>query len=419
MYKNKNMKYFFIIISVVVVIGIFVLVNDNLLKEKSVAKEENQAIEATEEINVEESTINDITANAVEQNYKLDELEEEIIKKSSVLEQVKEEGKIQKQETKTIGNDLSIEHEPEHSGNFVIINSVGYEKFTFDPYRANIYIDSINYYRDNLEDDVKLYNMIFPTSSEFNLPGGYRNLSGFQKEAIDYVCENFNSEIVCVDAYSNMENNKDEYLYFKTDHHWTALGAYRAYESFIISKNEQPVSLDNYKKVDSNSKYLGSIYNMTENLRLENNLDDFWYYKPFLPVYYSCTNRDETSWSANQIIFPSYLEKPRKYSAFMGGDFAYSKILVESEKDNKILIIKDSYGNALIPFLLPHYKEIHIADPRYFHKNIFDIIKENQIKEVLIMNYATALQLPGFSRMIKDMGYSKVVSGSAIVDNTQ
>ncbi len=246
------------------------------------------------------------------------------------------------------------------------------------------------------------------------MPDGYRDLSGSQKEGIDYAYAKMDDKIITIDAYSNIEANKEEYLYFKTDHHWTALGAYRAYEAFMKVKCEEAVPLESYSKIDSKNKYLGSIYNMTKNERLENNLDDIWYYKPLLPVDYSSINRDGTTWDSSQIIFPSYFEHDRKYSAFMGGDTAFSHIKVDSSIEKKILVIKDSYGNAFIPFLLPHYSDIFVADPRYFTNNIYDVIQDNKIDEVLIINYATVLQLPVYSQMLGDMGAAGTTSETAI-----
>jgi hypothetical protein len=179
-------------------------------------------------------------------------------------------------------------------------------------------------------------------------------------------------------------------------------------------KDEEALPLEKYNRIDSKDKYLGSIYNMTQNKRLENNLDDIWYYNPLLSVEYSSINRDETAWDSNQVVFPSYFEHERKYSAFMGGDTAFSHIKVDSQVEKKILVIKDSYGNAFIPFLLPHYRDIFIADPRYFKNNIYDLIEDNEIDEVLIINYATVLQLPEFSRLLGNMGAVNVTSATAI-----
>ncbi len=78
--------------------------------------------------------------------------------------------------------------------------------------------------------------------------------------------------------------------------------------------------------------------------------------------------------------------------------------------EKKILVIKDSYGNAFIPFLLPHYSDILVADPRYFTNNIYDAIQDNKIDEVLIINYATVLQLPVYSQMLGDMGAAGTTS---------
>jgi len=362
--------------------------------------------DVNEEISVDEIVLNNGEINESPENK---EIESNII-----IKEEQEESDELKDDEKLIGNDLPIEHSPENVGNFVIINSVGYEKFKFNDCNANVYIESVNKYAENLIGDIKIYNLIAPTSSEFNMPDEYRDLSDSQKEGIGYAYSNMDNKIITVDAYSNIEAHKNEYLYFKTDHHWTALGAFRAYESFMKIKDEEALPLEKYNRIDSKDKYLGSIYNMTQNKRLENNLDDIWYYDPLLSVEYSSINRDDTAWDSGQVIFPSYFEHERKYSAFMGGDTAFSHIKVDSQVEKKILVIKDSYGNAFIPFLLPHYRDIFIADPRYFKNNIYDLIEDNEIDEVLIINYATVLQLPEFSRLLGNMGAVNVTSATAI-----
>ena len=411
MYKNAKLLSTLFILILIFLITIFRLFSYNNTSDA-------ETINSQEEVN----EVNEVNENDLKYKSSLNIDDDLEVSKSEEFNDIEHDTSITKlhdnhikeNEKIVVGNNLSIEHEPEYSGNFVIINSVGYEKFTLNKSSANVYVNSINFYAENLNDNIKIYNLIAPTSSEFNMPEKYRNLSGSQKDGIEYAYSNMNEKVITVNAYSNLELNKKEYLYFKTDHHWTALGAYRAYESFMKTKGEEIIPLDKYKKVNSVNKYLGSIYNMTQNLRLENNLDDIWYYDTFLPVEYTAINRDETKWSANQIIFSSYFEHDRKYAAFMGGDTAFSHVKVDSGVDKKILVIKDSFGNAFIPFLLPHYGDVFVADPRYFTENIFDVIKENNIDEVLVINYASVLQLPTFSQMIGDMGIAKVTSSAAI-----
>lgn len=412
--KNIKLICSFIIISLILIIVI--LHNSrNSTDIESISTAENDSADeiskkdANEEISADEIVLNDSEINESPENK---ETESNIITKEEQeeLEETDESGT----KEEIIGNDLAVEHSPENAGSFVIINSVGYEKFKFNEYNANVYIESVNKYAENLIGDTKIYSLIAPTSSEFNMPDEYRDLSGSQKEGIRYAYSNMDSKIITVDAYSNIVAHKSEYLYFKTDHHWTALGAFRAYESFMKIKGEEAVALEKYSRIDSKNKYLGSIYNMTKSERLENNLDDIWYYDPLLPVEYSSINRDETAWDSSQIIFPSYFEHDRKYSAFMGGDTAFSHIKVDSQVEKRILVIKDSYGNAFIPFLLPHYRDIFIVDPRYFKNNIYDLIEDNKIDEVLIINYATVLQLPEFSRLLGNVGSADVTSVTAI-----
>lgn len=409
--KNIKMLCSFIIISLALIIGIFYN-NRNSTDIESISTVESDVDNKIVKKDVnEETSVDEIVLN----NSKINESpENKEIESNIIIKEEQEESDELKDDEKLIGNDLSIEHSPENVGNFVIINSVGYEKFKFNEYNANVYIESVNKYAENLIGDIKIYSLIAPTSSEFNMPDEYRDLSDSQKEGIGYAYSNMDNKIITVDAYSNIEAHKNEYLYFKTDHHWTALGAFRAYESFMKIKDEEAVPLEKYNRIDSKDKYLGSIYNMTQNKRLENNLDDIWYYDPLLSVEYSSINRDDTAWDSNQIIFPSYFEHDRKYSAFMGGDTAFSHIKVDSQMEKKILVIKDSYGNAFIPFLLPHCRDIFIVDPRYFKNNIYDLIEDNEIDEVLIINYATVLQLPEFSRLLGNMGSVSVTSATAI-----
>ena len=269
--------------------------------------------------------------------------------------------------------------------------------------------NAINYFADNLDENVKIYNILAPTSIEFNLPEKYASLTDSQKDGIDYVNGKFRDNVTSVDVYTNLEQHKDEYLYFNTDHHWTALGAYRAYEAFMLQKEEIPVSLDEYEKVESAEKYLGSIYGMTSSKKLEKNKDDIWYYKIDDPITYEIHDKNNEVTYGKSVFYPRYFNREGKYAVFMGGDVPFAKITTEHTDMKKIMIIKDSYANAFIPFLIPHYSEIYVADPRSCQYNIIDIIEEYSIDELLFIDYAMALKLTGFSEMIKNLAIQNPV----------
>ena len=95
--------------------------------------------------------------------------------------------------------------------------------------------------------------------------------------------------------------------------------------------------------------------------------------------------------SENKFVYSmmekSYLEKKDKYASFFGGNFAQMKITAKnSVSDEKILVLKDSYANSLIPFLADRFAEVYVIDLRYFHfEKVSDIIAENEIDRVLMV----------------------------------
>jgi hypothetical protein len=92
-----------------------------------------------------------------------------------------------------------------------------------------------------------------------------------------------------------------------------------------------------------------------------------------------------------------------KYGIFMGGDQPLAKITTNVKNGKKIAVIKDSYANAFIPFLLPHYEEIYVVDPRQYTHNFLDLVKKNGIQNVLILNYSFITENNGFADLMREM----------------
>ncbi len=346
---------------------------------------------------------NDIEALEKEKVQRVEEKEKDEDNKSDNYVKT-QEGEIAKKPKKSeITKKTEEKNEVSNTGQFVIVNNTGFETFTYNEYFMSFYYNAVNYFADNLSDEVKIYSILAPTSIEFNLPEKYTSLTNSQKDGIAYVKDKFRDNVTSVDVYSNLQAHKDEYLYFKTDHHWTALGAYRAYEAFIAEKEEEPINLDSYDKIDSNFDYLGSIYNITSSKKLEKNKDKIWYYNIDEPITYEIHDKNNDITYSKSVFYPRYFNRDGKYAVFMGGDVPFAKITTENTDKKKIMIIKDSYANAFIPFLIPHYSEIYIADPRSCKYNIIDTIEDNNIDELLFINYAMVLKLNGFSEMIKNL----------------
>ncbi|MBR0599659.1 DHHW family protein [Sinanaerobacter chloroacetimidivorans] len=281
-------------------------------------------------------------------------------------------------------------------GGMLIYGDRAMEVYKFSAAGADSYARAINLYRDLLDSSINIYSLLAPTQIEFIEDERYRELSDSQRDGIEYVNNRLAPGIIPIMAYDEIEQNKDKYLYFRSDHHWTALGAYYAYRSFARAAGQIPTELDQFRTGYAEG-YLGSTYSITLSERVAANPDKIIYYLP--PVdytYYICYSTYE-EWD---LLDLKQAKKQNKYRLFLSGDRPLGKIVTGSESDRKILVIKDSYGNAFVPFLIPHYKEIYIVDPRQFEQNILEFIGENQINDILFLNYVMITNFTEFHNLM-------------------
>lgn len=280
-------------------------------------------------------------------------------------------------------------------GKILIYRDSAYALFPFSEDSGNYYANTLKRFQKEAGEDVTLYSMLVPTNTEFLKEERFQKLTDSQRSAIDYVNERLHG-IVPVDAYTPLMEHSDEYIYFRTDHHWTALGAWYAYTGFAKAAGFEPVSLAQYE-TSTIGEYVGSMYETTGSSNLKRNPDTITVYHPFTQneyhVYYG-------SGTKMKVIDMSHADQKNKYRVFLSGDRPLGIIKTDVGNGKKILIIKDSYGNAMVPFLLPHYEEIYVVDPRQYEKNIYSLIQANGIQEVLFLNYVPILSYNGFVDLI-------------------
>lgn len=167
-------------------------------------------------------------------------------------------------------------------------------------------------------------------------------------------------QINFVNTYNEIFSHRTEYLYFKSDHHWTQLGAYYAYRAFAESAGFSPTPLSDMHREIINSSFNGSMYNFTGDERVKDFIDQVEVYYPTKPATMTVTKHDGSTLTYNRTI----IGESGNYQAFIAGDNPYTVINVPDNPQNlSILVIKDSYGNALVPFLTEHYGNIIVIDP--------------------------------------------------------
>jgi hypothetical protein len=270
-------------------------------------------------------------------------------------------------------------------GSFLVLGDSSYEIIQYRKVSGTYYAETINQLQDNAGPEVTLYTAIVPSHLHFLDNQRYRSLGAEQKAAIQEIQSQLDPRIKTIDVLSALKPHRDEYLYFRSDHHWTANGAYYAYQQFAKSAGLSPVAKDRFTQRQITG-FLGSLFYKTLSNRLRNNPDVVDVYIPEVETSFTIYYPD-AEYTRPMLNFERGTEHTNKYLVFINGDDPLGVIRTNADTERKILVFKDSYGNAFIPFLSNHYKEIHILDPRYFQANALSYIKEKGIKEVLVFNY--------------------------------
>lgn len=274
-------------------------------------------------------------------------------------------------------------------GGIYIWKNKGFEMFYGSEDTAKNYAQTISSCKEALGSDITVYNMVIPVSTEYGLPERLKNSTGTESEKafIDSIYKNYSGNVKPVYIYDVLNQHKTEYIYFNTDHHWTGLGAYYAYTSFAETAGFAPNDINSFTSHNI-SGFLGSFYTATESDDLQSNPDTVTYYD--IPGDYTVKilmdGQDEFT-EVDSINYGAADSGVDTYSAFIWGDNPVMQIVHnKSDSNRKILVVKESFGNAFIPFLVNNYDEVHAIDFRYYEGNIKDYCTKNGITEVLFAN---------------------------------
>lgn len=285
------------------------------------------------------------------------------------------------------------------------------------------YAQLISSYKRALGENVNVYNLVVPTSVEFYLPEKYKKYSGSEKDAIDNIYANLTDGVISVDAYSVLEAHKDEYIYFRTDHHWTDLGAYYAYTAFCNTIGQTPPTLDSYITKTKDEPYVGSLYGYTNDITLKNNPDTFTYHMTKSPFTGESFRYDTLRSLGSNPIYHEYAAGSAMYGLYLGGDSLHIKITTNAGTGRKIVMFKESYGNAFAPYLIDSFDEIYVIDIRYFGRNAVDYIKEVGATDVLFIDNAfaanTSSLISGIERMLTSPTGTIIITEPPVTETSE
>ena len=251
-----------------------------------------------------------------------------------------------------------------YNGVYTVGNNAAMELLYYPENNCTSYAKVINSLADALP-DVQVYNVVVPTMTEFYGP---EELYTDQIAGIKSIYEKLDEKVMPVNVIKEMWPHADEHLYFATDHHWTQRGAYYAYRAFIKAKGEEVADISEFPQ-DNVDNFIGSwSYSLKgtpgESVLVEasETMERFMPVVDYEGAVYLDMNLTD-KWRESKVIVAS----DDKYTTFIGGDMPVIKYTTSVKNGEKVVIVKESFGNAFATWALNNYEEVYIIDPRQWN----------------------------------------------------
>lgn len=227
-----------------------------------------------------------------------------------------------------------------------------------------------------------------------------------QDEMLAYLHGGMSDEVITVDTFTNLIRHNSEYLYFRTDHHWTALGAYYTYESLCQTLGLEAVPLDQFQELDQGD-FRGTLYGKVQ-WPQKLKPDNVYAYVPQGDISVKAYYNNNASFVEKDLIADiSYRTVYETYLTFLGGDCALMEITNDSIPDGpSCVVIKDSYGNCFVPYLTQHYHKVYAIDYReYYEMNLQTFVDYFGIQDVIFAPNLTAVQSVTGENLFHDLSF--------------
>lgn len=198
-----------------------------------------------------------------------------------------------------------------------------------------------------------------------------------------------------IDVTNVLKENNDEYIYYRTDHHWTTYGAYIAYKEWANKNGIKPFAEDELDIRNVSNEFYGTIHSK---LQLDAKADTIETYMIKDSSYKIIYNMKEEK---NTFFYDEFLDKKDKYSYFLGGNPGLVEVNGNEKNSRKLLIIKDSYANCIAPVYAGHFETTYILDLRYFNMRIDNFISEYGITDILVLYNVDSFATDKYVKRIK------------------
>lgn len=206
------------------------------------------------------------------------------------------------------------------------------------------------------------------------------------------------TDVKNVNVTDILSKYKDNYLFYRTDHHPTSNGAYVIYNGLSDALGYTPLSTEDFKIYDVTREFLGTTYSKALKSVTPDIITE---YKPLeTPRFY--VEFPYENKKTESMYFPEHLVRKDKYSYFLDGNHALTVIKTPTKNGKNLAVLRDSFANCTVPMIANHFEEVHMIDLRYYNDDIIAYLSENDIDEVLFMYSAQTF--------MTDQSISKITS---------
>lgn len=293
-----------------------------------------------------------------------------------------------------------------HGSAVIQIGDSAFNQLGFSKGQSDDYIEILSTFADIMaEKDINVISAPAPTAIGIMVQNEYLEQLNCarQDEMVNYLHSGMSDHVVKVDTYTALVKHNSEYIYFRTDHHWTALGAYYSYRAVCEAMGYTPAELDSFEVWDQ-GEFVGSIsgkaYNPSKLRR-----DNVYAYIPQGDIVTITTNESNYTFETALLADMTKREKDTKYLTFLSGDDPITVVTNNSLPDApNCIVVKDSFGNCFVPFLTQNYHNIYAIDYRkYYAMDLQEFCEEYEVDDIIIMPYLTATQSMLGTQLIRDL----------------
>ena len=270
---------------------------------------------------------------------------------------------------------------------------------------SEAYAENINKAAELLKGRARVSSVFVLHSTTLLLPREYRESIGCKPEedVLEYVNSLLREDVIAVDTYGSLLPHNGEYIYYRTDHHWTALGCYYAYADWARKAGFEPVPLENYKELSFEPFYGSLYYKANQSGALKP--DTVYAYEPpgDVHLYIQLGNNDSLTARGYEQTLLTNVKGTDKYLTFLTGDVPLATFINNDITDGSAcLIVKNSNGNPFCYYFPQHYQYTYVIDYRkYSHRTISKFVDYYGVSDVIFCLSSGQAQSAGGNELLR------------------